>query len=483
MNSIKQLKAEEIINMLVDTKSFVEIGGNIMSRNTDFNMKDKKEPSDGVITGYGIIEGKAVYIYAQDISVLGGSIGEMHAKKIVNIYNMAIKNGAPIIGILNSTGLRLQEASDGINGIGEVYNIQAKASGFIPQIGFVAGSCGGGMEISAMMNDFLFMDSDAELFLNAPNTVSGNHKSIMDTSSSDFHAEHSGYVHVVSKGSEIFDMLRTLISIIPSNNKTRDNEDNCNDDLNRSCEGINNFQSDSKVILKNISDNKFILELKAGYGKDLTTSFIKMNGRTIGCIGNRSEIYDDEMNKIESFEDGITSEGCEKASDFIRFCDSFNIPILTIANSKGFSTTINDEKSTAKKAARLIYDMSNATVPKITLITGKVIGNVINVMNGKALGSDLSFCWPESKFAIMDAENAVRIIYHKEIKENESPMEFIRDKKIEYNNIYTNSEVIARRGYVDNIINPVDTRKHIIGGFEILYTKNENRLNKKHGTI
>ena len=332
MSTTAKVSARQRIESILDDNSFVEIGALVKARSTDFNIKTNDTPSDGVITGYGIVNGKLVYIYSQDASVIGGSVGEMHAKKIVNLYNMAMKTGAPVIGLVDSTGLRLQEAVDGLNAFGEIYLKQAMASGVIPMITAVFGSCGGGLSVVSSMGDFTFMEGEkAELFVNSPNAINENRKEVCDSASAKFQSE-SGTVDFVGTESEIFEGIRDLVSILPSNNEKADYEEECEDDLNRACEGMENCVEDTLIAISNISDNGYVFEVKKAYAPEMLTAFIKVNGATVGVVANRTKVYDDDMNVAAEYEAKLTVGGCKKAAEFVEFCDAFGIAILTLTS-------------------------------------------------------------------------------------------------------------------------------------------------------
>ncbi|MGN0382844.1 MAG: acyl-CoA carboxylase subunit beta [Eubacterium sp.] len=484
MSTIAKVSARQRIEDILDDNSFVEIGGLVSARNTDFNLQAKCAPSDGVITGYGVIDNVLVYVYSQDAEVLGGSVGEMHAKKIASLYDMAIKMGAPVIGIIDSTGLRLQEATDSLYAFGELYLKQTMASGVIPQITAIYGNCGGGFALFPALTDFTFMSSDnAKLFINSPNSIDSNNEGKCNTAGAEFNSCEAGNVHFTGSDEEIASEIRKLISILPSNNEDDMSYDECLDNLNRACDGIDKYVEDPKYILTSVSDNNFFMEVKQNYAKDMVTGFIRLNGVTIGAVANRTNVIDENGEKIEEFDSMLTFKGCEKAAEFVEFCDSFNIPLLTITNVKGFKATMCQEKRVAKAAAKLVYAFANATVPKVNLITGKALGSASVTMNCKAIGADLVYAWPTAEIGMMDADNAVKIMYADEIAQVEDKVSFIAEKAAEYDEKQQSVEAAARRGYVDFILSPADTRKYLIGAFEMLFTKREGRPLKKHGTV
>lgn len=471
-------QASQRITALLDDNSFVEIGAKVTARATDFNLKQTETPSDGVITGYGLIDGNLVYVYSQDASVLGGSIGEMHAKKIVNLYNLAMKTGAPVIGLIDSAGFRLQEAADALNAFGEIYLKQSLASGVIPQITAVFGSCGGGLALIPALTDFTFMEgSRAKLFVNSPNALAGNHTGKCDTSAAAFQSEEAGIVDVVGDEEQILSGIRELICMLPSNNEDNDAYEECTDDLNRASEELSACAGDTGVALSLIADDQRFFEVKASWAKDMVTGFMRLNGMTVGAVANRSEVLDEEGKVAETFDAALSVRGCEKAAGFVNFCDAFGIPVLSLTNAAGFAATKCSEKRIAKAAAKLTYAFASATVPKVNVVVGKAYGSAYNVMNSKATGADITYAWPDAKIGTMDAKLAAKIIC------DGQDSAAIDACAKEYEAGLTSAESAARRGYVDQIIEAADTRKYVIGAFEMLFTKREDRPAKKHGTV
>lgn len=484
MSTTAQSSASKRIEALLDDNSFVEIGGYVTARNTDFNMQQKETPADGVITGYGLIEGNLVYVYSQDVSVMNGTIGEMHAKKIVNLYKMAMKMGAPIIGFVDCAGFRLQEATDALNGFGEIYMQQTLASGVIPQITAIFGTCGGGMAVIPTLTDFTFMDEKkAKLFVNSPNAIDGNNTSKCDSASAKFQSEEAGIVDVVGKEEDILEQIRQLICILPANQEDDMSYEECTDDLNRICENIENGAADASFVLSEISDNSFFFEVKKEYAKDMVTGFIRLNGNTVGAVANRSVIYGENGEEAEKFDAAISAQGCEKAADFVNFCDAFGIPVLSLTNVKGYKATMCQEKMMAKAVAKLTYAFANATVPKVNVIIGEAFGSAYLTMNSKSIGADVVYAWSDAFIGMMDAEQAVRIMYAEEIKKADNVNDVIAEKTKEYMALQSSAAAAAKRGYVDDIIEAKDTRKYVIGAFEMLFTKREDRPNKKHGCV
>ena len=470
-------KASQRIMSLLDENSFVEIGALVKARATDFNLKQTETPSDGVVTGYGVIDGNLVYVYSQDASVLNGSVGEMHAKKITNLYDLAMKTGAPVIGLIDSAGLRLQEATDALNAFGEIYLKQTMASGVIPQITAIFGSCGGGLAMIPTLTDFTFMEEkNAKLFVNSPNALDENEISKCDTSAASFQSAEAGIVDVVADEATIFAQIRELVAMLPSNNEDDDSLIECTDDINRVCAELENCVGDTSIALSQLSDNGVFFETKANYAKEMVTGFIKLNGATVGAVANRTEVYVDGA-VAEKFDAVLTANGCEKAADFINFCDAFQIPVLSLTNVKGFKATKCSEKRIAKAVARLTYAFANATVPKVNVVIGKALGSAYVAMNSKAIGADITMAWANAEIGAMEASLAAKILCDGQGAEK------IAECKDAYAALQNNVNSAAARGYVDHIVAPQDTRKYVIGAFEMLFTKREDRPAKKHGTV
>lgn len=471
-------KASQRITALLDDNSFVEIGGLVTARATDFNMKPDETPSDGCVTGYGVIGGKPVYVYSQDASVMNGTIGEMHARKIANIYDLAMKTGAPVIGLIDSAGLRLQEATDALNAFGAIYMKQTLASGVVPQITAILGSCGGGLALFPTMTDFTFMEEkNAKLFVNAPNALDGNVVTKCDSASAAFQSEESGIVDVVADEAAVIAKIRDLIAFLPSNNNEGSDIVECTDDLNRVNAELAGCVGDTSIALAVIADDSDFFEVKKNYGKEMVVGFLKLDGVTVGAVANRSEICDEEGKVAEKLDAVLSREGCEKAADFVNFCDAFDIPVLTLTNVKGYKATMCSEKGIAKAAAKLTYAFANATVPKVNVIIGKALGTAATVMNSKALGADITYAWPNAEIGAMDSKLAAKIMY------DGQGADVINEKAAAYEALQLSAVSAARRGYVDRIVEAADTRKYVIGAFEMLFTKSEDRPVKKHGTV
>ena len=470
--------ASRRIATLLDEGSFVEIGGAVTARSTDFNLQEKETPSDGVITGYGVIDGNLVYVYSQDASVLNGAIGEMHAKKIANIYDMAMKMGAPVIGLIDCAGLRLQEATDALEAFGSLYYKQSMASGVVPQIAAIFGMCGGGLAVVPGLADFTFMEEkEGKLFVNSPNALEGNEISRCDTSSAQYQSATAGLVDAIGTEADILGQIRTLVCMIPANYEDDLSYEECTDDLNRVCADIANAAEDASIVLSQIADNQIFFEMKKDYAKEMVTGFIRLNGMTVGAVANRTKIYGADGTEEASYDCALTVDGCKKAIDFANFCDAFSIPVLTLTNVAGFAATTESEKNMARAVARMTYTFANATVPKVNIIVGKAYGSAYIAMNSKSVGADIVYAWPEAEIGMMEADLAAKIMYA------DADADTLKEKADKYRDLQSSPMSAARRGYVDAIIDPADTRKYVIGSFEMLFTKREDRPDKKHGTV
>lgn len=477
MSNSNDNSAMQRIAKLVDENSFMEIGSLVTARSTDFNLAQTDTPSDGVITGHGLIDGNLVFVYSQDASVLGGTIGEMHAKKIAATYDMAVKMGAPVIGLIDCAGIRLQESVDALEAFGMIYSKQAQASGIIPQISAIFGTCGGGLAVVPALSDFTYAEADkAKMFINSPNAIDGNRVDKCDTSAAAFQSAETGTIDGTGSEDEILAQIRQLVCILPANNAEGGCVDECTDDLNRACQSLDTMKGDPRYVLSEISDNHIFVEAKADYAKEMTAGFIKLSGMTVGAVANCTEVYDAEGKKAEEFDAALSARGCNKAAEFINFCDAFDIPVISLTNSAGFRATMCSEKNLAKAVGRLVSALANATVPKVNLIMDKAYGSAYTVMNSKSLGADLVYAWPDARTGMMDARLAAKIMYADEAAS------VIEEKAAEYEALQGSVDAAAAHGYVDRIIDYPGTRKYLIAAVEMLYTKRVDQPNKKHGT-
>ena len=478
MSNATQSLAGTRITSLLDANSFVEIGKSVTARSTDFNMTETKAPSDGVITGSGVIDGNLVYVYSQDASVLNGTVGEMHAKKISALYDLAMKTGAPVIGLVDCAGLRLQEATDALEAFGSIYLKQTLASGMIPQITAIFGTCGGGMAVVPALTDFTFMEAKkGKMFVNTPNALEGNHVDKCDTASADFQSQETGLIDGTGTEEEILGQIRQLVSLLPSNFEDNDSFVECADDLTRTCDDLAACAGDTSLALSRIADEGLFFETKKNYGRDVVTGFLRLNGATVGAVANRTEIYNEEGEKTEEFDGTISARGARKAAAFVKFCDAFDIPVLTLTNVTGFKATLCNEKMMAASIGEMVHAFADATVPKVNVVIGKAYGTAYVAMNSKSVGADLVYAWDSAEIGMMDASLAAKIMYPG------ADAASLNEKAAEYRNLQSGVESAAARGYVDTVIAPADTRKYVIGAFEMLFTKREDRPAKKHSAV
>ncbi len=450
----KNRQALERIQALVDPDSFVELGASVAQRSTDFVNEDWASSGDGVITGYATVGEKLVYLYSQDAAVLNGSLGEMHAEKIAHVYEMAMKMGAPVVGLLDCSGIRLQESVDALQGFGRLYELKTQASGIVPQISVVFGNCGGGMAVLCGMSDFVYMEENGRLFVNAPNTLAGNSTEKCDSANAEFQACNTGLVDGFGSQEEIMAAVRELLSFLPENNEGSAIVEST-DDLNRLTSELENV-TDAESIIKVIADGYKFVETKANYGTCVKTGFIRLDGITVGVIAN-AETY-------------ICADACDKAAEFVNFCDAFEIPVLTLTNIEGFEATLYNEKHIAKAAARLVYAFANASVPKINVVL-KGYATSYLMMNSKAIGADVVLALENAEIGMMDGALAAKIIGGEDLKAVEE----------KFNEKQT-ALASARRGYVDRLVNMTSLRKEILVALEMLFQKRVDAPFKKHGT-
>lgn len=481
-----KLTARERIGILFDEGSFVELDAFVTHRCSNFDMAETSAPAEGVITGFGTIEGRPVYVYSQDFTVIGGSLGEMHAKKICKVMDMAMKTGAPIIGINDSGGARIQEGLDALAGFGEIFYRNTKASGVIPQISVIMGPCAGGAVYSPAITDFVFMvDKTAQMFITGPSVikaVTGEDVSFDELGGAKAHSEKSGVSHFAfSDDKECLLKVRELISYLPSNNLEDAPADIPSDDINRLSERLVSIVPDNanqpydvKDVIKEIADNGKFFEVLPEFAKNIVTAFAKMNGQTVGIVANQPAVSAGSLDVNSS----------DKAARFVRFLDSFNIPIVTLTDVPGFLPGVDQEHNgIIRHGAKLLYAYSEATVPKINVILRKAYGGAYIAMSSKHLGADIVYAWPTAEIAVMGPEGAANIIFKNDIKEAQDPISKRTEMIEAYRTQFANPYEAAKRGYVDDVISPDSTRPRIIAALEMLYGKRENTPAKKHGNI
>ena len=435
-------QAQARINALLDENSFVELQSLVTSRNTDFNLDAKKEPSDGVIIGHGLVDGTLVFVFSQNADVLGGTIGEMHAKKILSLYDMALKVGAPVIGFIDCGGVRLQESFDALEALGSVIERAADVKGVIPQLMCVAGNCGGGLSVLPSLADFTFMVDGASLYINSPDTITGND---CDTSSAKFQFEEAGTVDYVGSLSEVVASMRQVISMIPNDIVE------ASDDLNRAAEGLDSKLTDAALVATELADNRQFIELKAGFAKEMVTGLMKLDGVTIGVVGNREvdgEAY-------------LSAAGCEKAADFVDLCDMYEIPVLSITNVAAFKSCKCQERRLPRALSQMTQRFVDASVPKLNFITKQAYGTPYVLMNSKALGADLVYAFDSTSVGAMEASKAAKIL-----ADNGTDAAAIEK---DYASLQDSALTAAAHGHIDRIVSMADARKYIIAGFEMFF--------------
>lgn len=458
-----QSTARTRIAQLLDANSFVEMGAFVSSRSTTFNMKGQNTPADGVVCGYGTVGGQLVYVYSQDAAVMGGAIGEMHAKKIVKTYHEAIKVGAPIVGFLDTAGLRLQEQVDALDGFGQIFSAAAGASGIIPQIAVVCGDCGGGASFIAGMSDFVLISKEkGQLFLNSPNTLEDKKASFDTVAKATVHLEHSGLATFGADTEEgLMNHIKLLLGYLPNHCDEKVPCYECIDDLNRVEASLNTYDFDTQTvyeILGAVADEGNLFELSAAYGENAFVGFGRLNGSTVGFIANKQPV--------------LNYADIKKITDFVGKCERFNIPIITFTHVERFESTVETEQlGIIKEASALARAFANANVPKINVILKHAFGSAYVTMNSSALGADYVYAWPTAQIATMNSESAVRIMYRDEITNADVASDFIADQVSIFEEETSSAYAAAARGYVDDIIEPASTRKRLIAALEVLFTK------------
>jgi propionyl-CoA carboxylase beta chain len=480
-----RLTARERIDLLLDEGTFVELNPFIEHRCTDFGLGDKKGPGDGVVTGYGKINGRPVYLFSQDFTVFGGALGEMHAKKIVNVMDLAAKNGAPFIGLNDSGGARIQEGVLSLDGYGQIFYRNSIYSGVIPQISVIMGPCAGGAVYSPAITDFVFMvEKTSQMFITGPKvieTVTGEKITAENLGGAKVHNTVSGNAHFSGKTEEeVLAAVRKLLSYLPQNNmeKPPKIEAADEDDYRPDLADVVPFDAvrpyDVRNVIEQVVDQDSFMEIHKEFAKNIVIGLARIKGEVVGLVCNQPKFM----------AGGLDIDSSDKAARFIRFCDCFNIPIITFEDVTGFFPGVKQEHGgIIRHGAKILYAYSEATVPKLTVILRKAYGGAYVALNSKSIGADLVFAWPNAEIAVMGPQGAANIIFAKEIEKSENP-EATRQQKIEeYRNKFANPYVAASRGMVDDVIDPRETRMKLIQALEMLQNKKEERPKKKHGNI
>lgn len=481
-----KLTARERINLLMDEGSFVEIDAFVTHRATEFGMDCVEAPGEGVVTGYGTVDGRLVYVYAQDFTVIGGSLGEMHAKKICKVMDMAAKMGAPVIGMNDSGGARIQEGIDALSGFGEIFFRNTSMSGVIPQISVIMGPCAGGAVYSPAITDFVFMvEKTSQMFITGPQVISsvtGESVTAEELGGADTHTAKSGVAHFKAANDEdCIEKIKMLLSYLPSNNLEEPPYEPSNDEINRLSEKLgsivpdeSNKAYDVKEVIAEVVDNGEFFEVQDAFAKNIVIGYARMNGQVVGIVANQPKVMAGSLDVDSS----------DKAARFVRFCDSFNIPLVTFTDVPGYFPGVTQETNgIIRKGAKLLYAFSEAMVPKINVILRKAYGGAYIAMNSKHLGADVVLAWPTAEIAVMGPEGAANIIFKNEIKQSSDPVGTRNEKIQEYRNKFASPYEAARRGYVDDVIEPDSTRPRIIAALEMLASKRDSRPAKKHGNL
>ncbi|TKC19826.1 acyl-CoA carboxylase subunit beta [Robertmurraya kyonggiensis] len=480
-----KLTARERIELLVDEGTFVELNPFIEHRSRDFGLENQKGPGDGVVTGYGKVNGRPIYLFSQDFTVFGGALGEMHANKIANVMDLAAKNGAPFVGLNDSGGARIQEGVVSLDGYGKIFYRNSIYSGVIPQISVILGPCAGGAVYSPAITDFVFMvEKTSQMFITGPKvieTVTGEKISPEDLGGAKVHNSISGNAHFRSETEqEIIEKVRVLLSYLPQNSEEKapmlSTEEA--DDFRPDLTDVIPFDAirpyDVRVVIDQVVDSGSFFEVHQDFAKNIVVGLARIKGEVVGLVCNQPKFM----------AGGLDIDSSDKAARFIRFCDSFNIPIITFEDVTGFFPGVKQEHGgIIRHGAKILYAYSEATVPKLTVILRKAYGGAYVALNSKSIGADLVYAWPNAEIAVMGPQGAANIIFAKEIQNSENPEQTRAQKIEEYRDKFANPYVAASMGMVDDVIDPRETRIKLIQALEMLRNKKEFRPYKKHGNI
>ena len=481
-----KLTARERIDLLLDPGSFFEINLLVKHQCNEFGMEKRNIPADGVVTGYGRVDERMVFVFAQDFTVLGGSLGKAHAKKICDLMDMAAKAGAPFIGLCDSAGARVQEGVDALSGYGQIFYRNSIYSGVIPQISAIMGTCAGGAVYSPALTDFTFMvDKTSFMFITGPaviKSVTGEEVSMEDLGGAKIHNVTSGVADFfMGNDDECISSIRELLSYLPSNNMEEPPVYDTDDDPKRMDEELLSIvpndprkSYDMRDVIARIVDSADFLEVKKYYAKNIITCFARLNGQTIGIIANQPKVFS-----------GALDVNCsDKASRFIRFCDAFNIPLINLVDVPGYMPGVEQEYTgIIRHGAKMLYAYSEATVPKITVVTRKAYGGSYLAMCSKDLGADQVFAWPAAEIAVMGPEGAVGVVFRKEIAAADDPKELRKEKIQEYKDKFANPYYAASKQHIDCVIDPRETRPRLINALQMLSGKRQKLPPKKHSNI
>ena len=480
-----KLTARERIELLVDPGTFVEINGFIEHNCNDFGLDQQKIAGDGVVTGFGKVNGRPIYLFAQDFTVFGGALGEMHAKKIVNVMDLAAKNGAPFVGLNDSGGARIQEGVVSLDGYGHIFYRNSIYSGVIPQISVIMGPCAGGAVYSPAITDFVFMvEKTSQMFITGPKvieTVTGEKISSEDLGGAKVHNTISGNAHFRGeKEEEVLGQVRRLLSYLPQNNEEKPPmaEYADADDYRPDLTDVIPFDTvrpyDVRKVIEQVVDEDSFMEVQKDFAKNIVVGLARIKGEAVGLVCNQPKVL----------AGGLDIDSSDKAARFIRFCDSFNIPLITFEDVSGFFPGVKQEHGgIIRHGAKILFAYSEATVPKLTVILRKAYGGAYVALNSKSIGADLVFAWPNAEIAVMGPQGAANIIFAKEIEQSENPEETRAQKIEEYKEKFANPYVAANKGMVDDVIDPRETRIKLVQALELMRTKKESRPYKKHSNM
>jgi acetyl-CoA carboxylase carboxyltransferase component len=478
--------ARERVAALVDEGSFTEFDRFVTHRTNGFGLEEKEFLGDGVLTGYATIDGRPVFLFSQDFTVLGGSLGEAYAEKICKVMDLAVRTGAPIIGINDSGGARIQEGVVSLGGYAEIFWRNVAASGVVPQISLIAGPCAGGAVYSPAITDFILMtDKISQMFITGPEiikTVTGEDVTFEELGGATTHASRSGVAHLVAADEDdLTDLTRTLLSYVPQNNLEEPPRVSTGDDPHRSCESLDSVIPDSPNkpydmldVVRTVLDEEEFFEIQPSYARNIVIGFGRVDGRSVGIVANQPNVMAGVLDISSSI----------KAARFVRFCDAFNIPLVTFVDVPGFLPGTSQEYGgIILHGAKLLYAFAEATVPKITVITRKAYGGAYDVMASKHIRADVNVAWPSAEIAVMGAEGAVKTIFKRELAAADDKDAKLRELLDEYTTRFANPYIAAQRGYVDDVIEASQTRSVIATSLEMLATKRVDRPKRKHGNI
>ncbi|MFT6065388.1 MAG: propionyl-CoA carboxylase beta chain [Paraglaciecola sp.] len=481
----KKLTARERVLYLLDEGSFEEIGALVVHRTKDFGMENQVFYGDGVVTGYGTVNGRLTYVFAQDFTVFGGSLSETHAEKICKIMDLALKVGAPIIGLNDSGGARIQEGVRSLAGYADIFYKNVQSSGVIPQLSAIMGPCAGGAVYSPALTDFTIMvENTSYMFVTGPNvvkTVTNEEVTSEELGGASSHATKSGVAHITSSNdAACLEDIKNLLSYLPQNNTEKPAllpfklKDEIRENLSHILPENTNKPYDMHEVISGIIDEESFYEIHKEYAENIIVGFARLGGRSIGIVANQPLFLAGVLDVNSS----------KKAARFVRFCDAFNIPLLVLEDVPGFLPGTDQEwNGIIVHGAKLLYAFSEATVPRVTVITRKAYGGAYDVMNSKHIGADMNFAWPSAEIAVMGAKGAAEIIFKREINAAENPEEKWKEKEAEYATLFANPYSAAQRGFIDEVILPKDTRRKLIKAFAMLESKEVERPNRKHGNI